>query len=142
MTEEGRVALLERGRRADARGKPTTPVPARFAWTTINGFVNIARMDWEIVYYSDDVQEAILAFPPGLQARYILVTERMLTFGPNLGMPHSRAMGKGLFELRLKSKEGLAYFDRSRVRQNAGVVSRVLANAATTDCSRAGTGVK
>jgi phage-related protein len=64
-------------------------------------------MDWEIVYYSDDVQEAILAFPPGLQARYILVTERMLTFGPDLGMLHSRAMGKGLFELRLKSKEGI-----------------------------------
>jgi phage-related protein len=31
----------------------------------------------------------------------------MLTFGPDLGMPHSRAMGKGLFELRLKSKEGI-----------------------------------
>jgi len=31
----------------------------------------------------------------------------MLAFGPNLGMPHTRAMGKGLFELRLKSKEGI-----------------------------------
>jgi phage-related protein len=31
----------------------------------------------------------------------------MLNFGPDLGMPHSRAMGKGLFELRLKSKEGI-----------------------------------
>src|SRR5947208_11404249 len=64
-------------------------------------------MDWEIVYYGDGVQEAILAFPPGLQARYIHLTERMLAFGPNLGMPHTRAMGKGLFELRLKSKEGI-----------------------------------
>ena len=44
---------------------------------------------------------------PGLQARYIHLTERMLTFGPDLGMPHTRAMGKGLFELRLKSKEGI-----------------------------------
>jgi phage-related protein len=64
-------------------------------------------MEWEIVYYSDGVQEAILAFAPGLQARYIHLTERMLAFGPDLGMPHTRSMGKGLFELRLKSKEGI-----------------------------------
>jgi phage-related protein len=64
-------------------------------------------MEWQIVYYSDDVQQAILAFPAGLQARYIHLTERMITFGPDLGMPHTRALGKGLFELRLKSKEGI-----------------------------------
>ena len=64
-------------------------------------------MEWEIIYYSDDVQVAILGFPPGLQARYIHLTERMLAFGPDLGMPHTRVMGKGLFELRLKSKEGI-----------------------------------
>ena len=60
-------------------------------------------MDWEIVYYSDQAQEAILTFPPGLQARYVHLTERMLIFGPDLGMPHTRAMGQGLFELRMKS---------------------------------------
>jgi len=64
-------------------------------------------VDWQIVYFSGDVQEAILAFPPGLQARYIHLTKRMLTFGPNLGMPHTRPIGDGLFELRLKSKEGI-----------------------------------
>ena len=31
----------------------------------------------------------------------------MLTVGPDLGMPHTRPLGKGLFELRLKSKEGI-----------------------------------
>jgi phage-related protein len=64
-------------------------------------------MDWEIVYFGDDVQEVILAFPPSLQARYVHLTARMLTFGPDLGMPHTRAMGKGLFELRMKGKEGI-----------------------------------
>lgn len=29
-------------------------------------------------------------------------------FGPDLGMPHTRAMGGGLFELRLKAAEGIA----------------------------------
>jgi hypothetical protein len=28
-------------------------------------------------------------------------------FGPDLGMPHTRAMGTGLFELRLKPREGI-----------------------------------
>jgi phage-related protein len=64
-------------------------------------------MNWEIVYFNDDVQQAIQAWRPGLQARYIHLTERMLAFGPDLGMPHTRAMGKGLFELRMRSTEGI-----------------------------------
>ena len=32
----------------------------------------------------------------------------MEIFGPDLGMPHTRAMGQGLFELRLKAAEGIA----------------------------------
>lgn len=31
----------------------------------------------------------------------------METYGPDLGMPHTRAMGEGLFELRLKAAEGI-----------------------------------
>ncbi|MYF75100.1 MAG: type II toxin-antitoxin system RelE/ParE family toxin, partial [Gemmatimonadetes bacterium] len=37
-----------------------------------------------------------------------LLTDRMEKFGPNLGMPHTRAMGNGIFELRLRAKEGIA----------------------------------
>ena len=64
-------------------------------------------MEWEIVYYSEDVQDAIMALPVGIQGRYIHLTERMIVFGPNLGLPHTRALGKALFELRMKSKEGI-----------------------------------
>jgi phage-related protein len=32
----------------------------------------------------------------------------MEIYGPDLGMPHTRAMGEGLFELRLKAGEGIA----------------------------------
>jgi phage-related protein len=32
----------------------------------------------------------------------------MEVFGPDLGMPHTRAMGGGLFELRIKAAEGIA----------------------------------
>ena len=61
-------------------------------------------MEWQIAYFREDLQDAILAFPSGIQARYIHLTERMIAFGPDLGMPHTRAMGKGLFEFRMKAK--------------------------------------
>jgi phage-related protein len=32
----------------------------------------------------------------------------MIVFGPNLGAPHTKAFGHGLFELRLKGAEGIA----------------------------------
>ena len=43
-----------------------------------------------------------------MAARYIVLTRRMLAIGPNLGEPHTKAMGEGLFELRLKGAEGIA----------------------------------
>jgi phage-related protein len=64
-------------------------------------------MEWQILYFSEQLQREIMGFPAGIQARFIHLTERIMTFGPNLGMPHSRAIGRGLFELRMKSKEGI-----------------------------------
>ena len=64
-------------------------------------------MAWEIVYYSTALQQAILSLPTGIQARYVRLTERMLVMGPDLGMPHTRALGGGLFEIRAKSVEGI-----------------------------------
>ena len=46
--------------------------------------------------------------PAGFLARYLRYTDRMEVFGPELGMPHTRAMNDGLFELRLKAAEGIA----------------------------------
>lgn len=65
-------------------------------------------MNWTITYYSDAVQAELLAMPPGFLARFLRYTDRMEMFGPDLGMPHTRAMGDGLFELRLKAAEGIA----------------------------------
>lgn len=65
-------------------------------------------MDYEIRYYSEAVQEKILDLPDTLAARYIVLTRRMMAIGPNLGEPHTKAMGEGLFELRLKGAEGIA----------------------------------
>ena len=65
-------------------------------------------MDVEITYYSTKVQEQIIELPDTLAARYIVLTRRMLAIGPNLGEPHTKSMGSGLFELRLKGAEGIA----------------------------------
>lgn len=65
-------------------------------------------MDYTIDYYSDAVQEQILDLPDTLAARYIVLTRRMIALGPNIGEPHTKAFGEGLFELRLKGAEGIA----------------------------------
>ena len=65
-------------------------------------------MAWSIQYYSETVESEVLALPPGLLARYLRLTDLMLEFGPNLGMPHTRSMGNRLIELRVKGKEGIA----------------------------------
>ena len=46
--------------------------------------------------------------PAGFLGRFLRYSDRMEVYGPDLGMPHTRAMGDGLFELRLKAAEGIA----------------------------------
>jgi phage-related protein len=65
-------------------------------------------MKWNIRYYNEAVEGEVLSLPDSLLARYARLTEVMKDYGPNLGMPHTKAMGDGLFELRLKGKEGIA----------------------------------
>lgn len=49
-----------------------------------------------------------MELPDPLAARYIVLSRRMMAIVPNLGMPHTKAMGDGLFEFRLKGAEGIA----------------------------------
>lgn len=65
-------------------------------------------MNWRVTFYSVALQEELLRLPAGFVARFLRYAERMEMYGPDLGMPHTRAMGGGLFELRLKAKEGIA----------------------------------
>jgi phage-related protein len=65
-------------------------------------------VNWQITFYHAKLQEEILVLPAGIVARFLRYAEKMEVYGPDLGMPHTRAMGKGLFELRLKAAEGIA----------------------------------
>lgn len=64
-------------------------------------------MSYKIDYYNERVKQQVLSFPAGILADYIHLTDLMQQHGANLQMPHSRAMGSGLFELRPKGKEGI-----------------------------------
>jgi phage-related protein len=63
---------------------------------------------WTVEYPYEDVEHFILRLPVGLSAKYFHLTDLMLEFGANLGLPHTRAMSDGLFELRVKGSEGIA----------------------------------
>jgi len=65
-------------------------------------------MNWRVSFYSAELQDEILGLPTGFVVRFLRYAERMEVYGPDLGMPHTRAMGDGLFELRLKAAEGIA----------------------------------
>jgi len=65
-------------------------------------------VDWKVTFCNARVEAEIKALPAGFVARFVRHAERMEIYGPNLGMPHTRPMGDGLFELRLKAAEGIA----------------------------------
>ncbi|MEA3267253.1 MAG: type II toxin-antitoxin system RelE/ParE family toxin [Candidatus Fermentibacteria bacterium] len=65
-------------------------------------------MRWKIKYYNQKLENEILKLPAGLLARYLRLSDLLIEFGSNLGLPHTRKIEKGLFELRVKGKEGIA----------------------------------
>ena len=65
-------------------------------------------MNWRVTFYSAASPKELLQLPAGFVARFLRYAERMELYGPDLGMPHTWAMGDGLFELRLKAAEGMA----------------------------------
>ena len=64
--------------------------------------------DWKVCFFNTRLERDVLALPAGLLARFPRYSERLETSGPDLGMPRTKALGKGLFELRLNAEEGIA----------------------------------
>ncbi len=62
---------------------------------------------WTISFYNEKIENQTLSFPPGILANLIHILELIEKFGPNLGKPHTSPMGKGLFEIRAKGREGI-----------------------------------
>ena len=64
-------------------------------------------MAWQLNYYSPKVAALIEAWPAGVRASFLRIAQTMAVHGPDLGMPHTRAMGGSLFEVRAKGREGI-----------------------------------
>ena len=62
---------------------------------------------WTVTFFNARVEREVLDLPVGLLARFLRYAERLEAFGPDLGMPHTKPMGRGLFELRLRAAEGI-----------------------------------
>ena len=70
--------------------------------------VNIPCMNWSITYFNERVKNDVFSLPPDILAGYLRLRELLEKYGADLRLPHSRAMGGGLFELRPKGREGIA----------------------------------
>lgn len=64
-------------------------------------------MSWTINFYNERVLGKIKEWPVGLYADFLRLAGLMEEHGADLRMPHSRAMGEGLFELRCKGARGI-----------------------------------
>ena len=65
-------------------------------------------MAYSVEYFNERVLAEIERWPVGILADYARLVELLAEFGPDLRMPHSRALGDGLFELRPRGREGIA----------------------------------
>ena len=63
-------------------------------------------MPYVVEYFNRDVLSVIELWPDGVLAAYARLVELLMEMGPQIGMPHSRPLGGGLFELRPRAREG------------------------------------
>ena len=64
-------------------------------------------MSYEIKYFHPRILSEIESWAVDVLADYARLVELLAEHGPNLRLPHSRAMGDGLFELRPRGKSGI-----------------------------------
>ncbi|MDD7427451.1 MAG: type II toxin-antitoxin system RelE/ParE family toxin [Sutterella sp.] len=62
---------------------------------------------FSIEFASEKARQELLAFPCSTRSRAFALLDRMRIDGPNLGMPHTRALRDGLFEIRAKGRDGI-----------------------------------
>lgn len=61
-------------------------------------------MAFEIEYFHERVLDEIESWRVDVVADYARLVELLIEYGPSLRLPHSRAFGDGLFELRPRGR--------------------------------------
>ena len=64
-------------------------------------------MTYILQYFNPKLQVQIERWPAGILASFLRIAEQMRQSGPNLGLPYTKALGEGLFEVRSKGREGI-----------------------------------
>jgi phage-related protein len=64
-------------------------------------------MVWNVVFFNNKVFKETLKFPKSILADFLHIVEMIENFGTSIGMPYTKAMGNGLFEIRAKGREGI-----------------------------------
>jgi len=64
-------------------------------------------MKWKITYYSQDVFDELVRWPSKLSAKYLRYADLIEEFGPHINNRITKALGDGLFEIRVKAQEGI-----------------------------------
>jgi phage-related protein len=62
---------------------------------------------FELEYFHERVLSEIESWPADVLADYARLAELLMEHGPSLRLPHSRAFGGGLFELRPRGRSGI-----------------------------------
>ncbi|WP_368665419.1 type II toxin-antitoxin system RelE/ParE family toxin [Chlorobium sp. KB01] len=53
------------------------------------------------------MKDTVDGWPPGIRADFRKISLLLKEYGPNVRMPHTKAMGEGLFEMRPKGRDGI-----------------------------------
>lgn len=64
-------------------------------------------MAFQIEYFHERVLAEIESWPVDVLADFARLIELLADYGPSLRLPHSRAFGGGLFELRPRGRAGI-----------------------------------
>ena len=63
---------------------------------------------WIVEFVNEKARNEILSLPKNLQARAFKMMQMLEIYGNTIGEPHTKNIGDDLFEIRIKSTEGIA----------------------------------
>ena len=61
---------------------------------------------WRISFFNRKVELQALSLPAGIHANLLHTLELIKVYGPAVGMPYTRKLERGLFEIRTRGREG------------------------------------
>ncbi len=64
-------------------------------------------MTYILEYFNQKLKTRIEKWPTSVLASFVRISVQMQLSGPHLGVPYTKALGQGMFEVRAKGIEGI-----------------------------------